>query len=479
MEERLTLLKSEWSPKNEYPFETYARSSKYKAKWTHIHECGRVHEWDQTINKRVYSGHDCSLCSGYGSGEICYCKSIECNYPILAIEWSRDNLLSSAKVSANSNRTFKWKCIDCGHEWNAKPNDRVGRGIGCPACSNNSIHMDKRNSLAVKFPNLAKDWGPGNTLKPDEVLPYSGRDINWQCYRCLGEWIAKPNDRANGNGCPYCANQRIHKDGRNSLEKLLPGLVLDWDPNNTIKPGEVTIGSDKKVSWICRTCKEQWDAKIYDRSFNKHGCPFCSNKRIYRDGRNSLEKLMPELVEEWNPENKIKPSEVTIGSGKKVSWICRLCKEKWNATIRHRTTTKTGCPLCKKNRGETLIENILKEKNIEYIREKSIVWKDARHLRFDFYIHLKDKDRKIAIEFDGIQHFEPVKFFGGEDRFKLQKIYDKYKVDYCDTNDISLLRIHYKDIKETAELIDLIMRGIRPFGMLVSSKYPEPFPWNI
>lgn len=35
---------------------------------------------------------------------------------------------------------------------------------------------------------------------------------------------------------------------------------------------------------------------------------------------NSLREVHPELVSEWSEKNKIKPTEVSIGSHKKVIW---------------------------------------------------------------------------------------------------------------------------------------------------------------
>ena len=38
---------------------------------------------------------------------------------------------------------------------------------------------------------------------------------------------------------------------------------------------------------------------------------------------NSLTEVHPELVSEWSEKNKIKPTEVSIGSHKKVIWRCK------------------------------------------------------------------------------------------------------------------------------------------------------------
>ena len=65
----------------------------------------------------------------------------------------------------------------------------------------------------------------------------------------------------------------------------------------------------------------------------------------------------------------------------------------------------------------------------------------------------------IIIELDGIQHFEPVEFFGGEEGFKSLQERDAIKTNYCKENNIDLIRIPYweeKNIKSilTSELGD-------------------------
>ena len=64
---------------------------------------------------------------------------------------------------------------------------------------------------------------------------------------------------------------------------------------------------------------------------------------------NSLAEVHPELVSEWSEKNKIKPTEVSIGSHKKVIWRCEKGHE-WEAAVKSRTINKTGCPYCSHNK---------------------------------------------------------------------------------------------------------------------------------
>ena len=48
-------------------------------------------------------------------------------------------------------------------------------------------------------------------------------------------------------------------------------------------------------------------------------------------------------------KNEIKPTEVTVGSHKKVIWKCRLGHE-WTASVKSRSINGSGCPYCSHNK---------------------------------------------------------------------------------------------------------------------------------
>ena len=50
-------------------------------------------------------------------------------------------------------------------------------------------------------------------------------------------------------------------------------------------------------------------------------------------GINDLATLEPLLVKQWSKKNKIKPTEVSIGSHKKVIWRCEKGHE-WKQPLR-------------------------------------------------------------------------------------------------------------------------------------------------
>lgn len=65
---------------------------------------------------------------------------------------------------------------------------------------------------------------------------------------------------------------------------------------------------------------------------------------------------------------------------------------------------------------------------------------DKSYLPFDFGIIVNGKE--LLIEYDGEQHFKPIRFFGGVEHFAQIKRHDDIKTEYCQKNGIPLLRLN-------------------------------------
>ena len=98
----------------------------------------------------------------------------------------------------------------------------------------------------------------------------------------------------------------------NSLAEVHPELVSEWSEKNLpLTPDDITFGSNKKVWWR-GACGHEWQTSVKARS-NGEKCPICSGARVIA-GINDLAILEPLLVKQWSKKNKIKPTEVSIGS---------------------------------------------------------------------------------------------------------------------------------------------------------------------
>lgn len=106
---------------------------------------------------------------------------------------------------------------------------------------------------------------------------------------------------------------------------------------------------------------------------------------------------------------------------------------------------------------ESYIRSLFNELSIEYIQEyvfDDCVGVNGWRLRFDFYLPSYD----ALIECDGEQHYHPVDFFGGEEKFYILKQNDIIKNEYCKSNNKILLRLpyYYSDENKKQAILDLI-----------------------
>jgi len=217
------------------------------------------HEWTATGNDRT-KGNGCPACAGrlHSDGR----NSMAQTHPELAAEYQGD----STQIVVGTNKNLGWKCSTCEHEWKTTGNNRAF-GNGCPACSNQTIHSDGRNSMAVTHPELVSEY-QGDATK---VMAGTHRKLPWKCSTCDHEWKARGRNRVAGNGCPACAG-RLHSDGRNSMARTHPKLAEEYQGDAT----QVIVGTHKKLGWKCSTCEHEWKAKGNSRTSTGNGCPACA-----------------------------------------------------------------------------------------------------------------------------------------------------------------------------------------------------------
>ena len=214
--------------------------------------------------------------------------------------------------------------------------------------------MQKENSLAVKHPEIAKEWNQekNGILTPDMFYSGSSEKVWWKCSKGH-EWQSIIYSRVYGTGCPYCSGRKAI-NGETDFETLNPELVKEWDydKNGYLRPSEYTISSSAKVWWKCSKGHE-WQNTLHSRT-SGHGCPYCAGKLVW-PGFNDLASIRPDIAKEWNYEKNTglknkkgqdisTPDKVTETSGQYVYWKCSKGHE-WKTTVANRTKGD-GCPFC-------------------------------------------------------------------------------------------------------------------------------------
>ena len=100
----------------------------------------------------------------------------------------------------------------------------------------------------------------------------------------------------------------------------------------------------------------------------------------------------------------------------------------------------SGCPKCNSSKGEEKIRAILNDLSVEFIEQKTfddLIHK--KYLRCDFYLPYYN----AVIEFNGIQHYEPISVFGGIYGLKENQARDMIKYNFLREKKINLIIVRY------------------------------------
>lgn len=113
-------------------------------------------------------------------------------------------------------------------------------------------------------------------------------------------------------------------------------------------------------------------------------------------------------------------------------------------------TLSCGCLISYYN---LYITQFLHAIGVKFFPEYRVKIGDGQY-RFDFYL----PDYNLFIEYDGIQHFETMRYFGNNEK-KNQEVLEKtqyrdnLKTQYCEEHNINLLRIPYYEKENLEEII--------------------------
>lgn len=338
-------LRAEWAAElnTKQPTEL-TNYSREKVWW----RCESGHEWLATPEARTALGRGCPYCRNQKviPGET----DLVSRQPQKAALWHPElnGNLKPEEVSPNSHRKAWWRCAE-GHVWQAQIYSVTHTENGCPNCSGLKP-VPGATDLQTKNPEVAVlwDYSKNNGLTPRDVSSGSKVRVWWKCEKGHS-WLAQVYSIAlGGTRCPYCMGFKAIS-GETDLVTTSPEVAAQWDyeKNGELDPRTVSPASHDKAWWKCEL-GHSWKSAPYSRTKeNGSGCPYCTGRKVL-PGFNDLGTLKPGLAEEWyQPLNgELKPSDVTLGSNKKVWWRCGE-RHVWQAAIYARTKPNgTGCPVC-------------------------------------------------------------------------------------------------------------------------------------
>jgi Zn finger protein HypA/HybF involved in hydrogenase expression len=268
-----------------------------------------------------------------------------------------------------------------------------------------------------------------------------------------GSFFQKPLYHS-AHGCPKCGRIRMKNSNIDNTNKWLEDFTRvhsdKYDYSKVIYTGAIN-----KIEIVCRE-HGSFFQRVSDHKTGK-GCLKCGLLKARTTGIKSSMIASNNLIKDFNRIHNDRYDYSKVIYTTKNSKVEIICKEH-GSFLQTPSSHKSGsgCPKCSISKGEQSIMNFLDTNNIKY--ETQYKFEDClsqtlqKKLSFDFYL----VEKNMCIEYDGIQHFEPIDKWGGLDRFEKQTLNDKIKNDYCKNNEIKLLRIPYTSFDNIESILNEI-----------------------
>lgn len=272
------------------PLEEYVKSSvkiKFKCK-----VCGN--EFDAKPNN-VLNGHGCSKCS-LKSRVAKRTHTLDKVREL--INEHHPNIEIVSTEYKNNKTPIRFKCNDCGNEWNSRP-DQMIRGEGCPVCSRKVVHESLRLSHEEYVDRVQK---VNPSVKVVGKYYNSQTPIEFMCKKCGKIWETKPLIITfNHSGCPHCCSSH----GEKKLNGLLEKYNINFDEQHVFD-GCVYIAPLKFDAYdVGNNIVYEYQGEQHYYPINFGGCDNETAERNFKDGQ-----IRDEIKREYCKEHGIPLIEI-------------------------------------------------------------------------------------------------------------------------------------------------------------------------
>ena len=350
----------------------------------------------------------------------------------------------------------KFQCLKsgCGHKWTATPDGVCKAAFGCPECRKIILSEKVLGISRIHLSHRSKEQINQELIDINRNIEMIGEYYGMETptkFRCLKEnckkeWTTTPSRiiyQERG-----CSGINCKKSKKLTEEEVFRRLSL-----KKIKTKSKYSGFDKLMNFECGVCSEVWttNAGSVLRKNKSTGCPNCSNcKRVTNEMSDERTKNMP-----------VKRMADIVNIKTPIPWLCTNpnCGNIWPSAP---STIWFGswCEYCSKGKREKYVRQLIMGNFIlgKISKKRYFI---NNHRRYpDFTIEREGKEN-IVVEYNGQQHYRPVRFGGislkrAEKKYKAQVARDKDVDDYFKSLNIPIIWIKYDMTDE--EIIEAIKK---------------------
>lgn len=341
---------------------------------------------------------------------------------------------------------------------------------GCMKCGHKKSAEASRKDIDHFLEKAKKIHGKTYDYS-DVVYVNSGQNVEIGCPKHGSFWQTPDNHYA-GRGCPICCESTGEVRIRTWLEnrsipflsqKRFPGLTSVSYPRNkkTITQFSTTNAEDvlNEVKDTFPNANDNEDCfvdpvidTLTSDNLDIDNCPNYHSSDDSIVNNDASTRLLEEILNEFpvcenrQPMRKPEGPEPVDNIAYDEAAMEEAMREHELFNPPYITPDVFGEEVCS---DEEMVVPGIDESIVDIDSKSTVVEKKKVYRRgtlsYDFYL----PSHNLLIEFDGIQHFQPVEFFGGEEVFKKQVRNDKIKTDYAREYGYELLRIAYnEDVNE-------------------------------
>ena len=354
--------------------------------------------------------------------------------------------VTGSYVNSQTKIEIKHNHKDCNYCTFTPTPSRFLRGQRCPICTQKTVSESKKGLQSVRKTTaefqqeIYAKVGDAYTLLSEYKTNKDKVNIQHNNESCCNySWWVVPSSFLNGVRCPKCSNTI-----KLTHEEFLARVNTLVGDDYTILSEYKNTATKVKVRHNCTDCYNHEYEVTPAHFLNNRRCPKCKGLKTGFTTKHSQDWFDVEVNSLVGCEYTF--LEAYIGISKKIK--VRHNSDKCNNNEYYVTPEKfikrgRRCPVCRGSKGEYKVAKLLTDLNIKFSQQDYVYAKDGSWVISDFLIYDTSNNVIFAIEYDGLQHFEPVTFFDGEDGLKVTQERDKRKNSIFKANGIPLLRIPY------------------------------------
>ena len=271
--------------------------------------------------------------------------------------------------------------------------------------------------------------------------------IRHNCKSCNNyKYEVRPDDFFKGNRCPKCYKLKTMKTTK-TFKKEVKELVKN---EYSVLEEYVNNRTKIKMRHNCNNCNNHEYYVKPNHFLEGRRCPKCASLKLVKTAETFKKEVYDLVKDEYFVLTEYKNAHTKI----KMRHNCESCNN-YEYYVKP-TVFLEGrrCPKCSESHGEKLLSEYLLKKELILKKEyKFEDCKDKNCLKFDFALFNKNSFLGL-IEFDGIQHFESIDFFGGDLKFLDTLKKDFIKTEYSESKNFPFLRIKYNQLNNIENILD-------------------------